>query len=398
MENKMNKKIRFILITVVAQTFIFGFFNHFPENPAEIADREHSEIYVPGFQHSFRLQNSLLTMKEFGTIFQEGHFITDEEKKTLTRKDLELSFRYNADLLSFGRKYWNVKFTADAFGSVNILDKQYTELVLYGNEADKQYTANSGEGSSANMLFRTIINYAYPTPFVFETPVSPIKLHLGANVNFYFPELYAEAVKSTQEFGSMQTGAYYDLNSEYLLSDEKSYGRLSPGIGLGAKAEFLNGNFHFSLDDIFGVLRYKNLLNGSYENVYEDTLFYFEEDFEPFEEETIDDSSRISEKNISIPTAVSVGAEYLFLDNYTAFVKYKYSMFTAKNGFSLGVGYDQFEMPIQLSFGIDEEPWYEVRTGFIYSKFELLFSGIFYNGFFDNLKGFGVETGLKFKF
>ena len=394
----MKKNIIFILALVVTQSVLFGFFNHFPENPAEIADRQHSEMYVPGMQHSFRLQNSLLTMKDFDTIFKDGHFITAEEKKTLTAKDLELSFRYNSDLISLGREYWNVKFSGDAFGNVNILDKQYTELILYGNEADKAYIANSGEGSSAYFVFRAIINYAYPKPFEFQTPAFPIKLYLGANINFYFPELYAEATESIQEFGTMQTGAYYNFKNEYLITDKESFGRLSPGLGFGTKVEILNGSFHFSLDDIFAVLRYKNLLSGSYENVYEDTLFYFDEDFEPFEEETIDDSSRISKRNISVSPAVSVGAEYLFFDNYTAFAKYKYSMFSSKNGFSMGVGYDQFEMPVQLSFGIDEEPWYEIRTGFVYDQFELLLSGVFYNGIFGKMKGFGFDTGLKFKF
>jgi hypothetical protein len=266
----MRIKLIITVFVVLLISRFYGFFENFPENPANIATRQNSELYFPGLHHSFHLSNSLLTIQEFDDIFKKNNFLSVSEKEILSKNDLSFCFDHTADILSFGNNSWNVKLTSIILGNANLLDKQYTELILYGNEANKHYLAHSGEGSEAMMLFKTQMNYAYPKPLETQIALLPVKVFFGANINFYLPELYGKLLESTQEFGTLQTGTYYRLKNKYTYSDEDSFGRLSPAFGIGTKVNFLEGTFHLSVDDLFAKLRYKNLSLGTYEKIYGD--------------------------------------------------------------------------------------------------------------------------------
>ena len=407
------KKIILIILTLSLSYGLFGNFDFFPENPANIANRNHSQICLPGLTFNFNFDNSLLSLDDM-MMFREGHELTSDEKKILTEDDFMIDFNCKTTLLDFGHRNWNFSLDAMMFADVEILDKMYSNLVFYGNNTNVAYTSHTGQGSESFSFWKATFNYAYPkglsmgmipglfpadSTSAFVEYLRDMTLYFGANINFNYSMMYGTIVTSLQEFGSMPHSAYYKYTAHLQYSDEHSVGRLTPTFGFGLKARIFEGYLHFRLDDIFMQLNYKNLGAGKYEKMVVDSLLFFvDPDHKPFEEENFEEELRVKNKYVKIKPSVSVGMEYTFFHKLQVMAKYINEQYSYKNGFSFGVGYQLACVPMQAVMGYDDNIFYEFRTGLIFNGFEWMLGGTFYHGFFRYGTGFGLDSAIVFKF
>ncbi|MEA2095996.1 MAG: hypothetical protein U9P73_04795 [Candidatus Cloacimonadota bacterium] len=406
-------KIKIITIFILTISLaLFGNFDFFPENPANNADRVYSQIHLP-LSYDINVSNSLLRLDDM-LMFQEGHQLTDNEKSVLTADDFLMDFNTSTSFLNFGHKYWNFEFGLKTYGNVEILDKMYSNLVIYGNDTNRPYISNSGEGSMVFSFWRATLNYAYPKglrfgmiPGLFPEKESnsfveylrDMTLYLGANINLDYSMMYASLEESSQRFGSMTDSLYYHYQAHFKYTDEGSVGRLTPSVGFGVKAKIFNGNFHAQIDDIFMQLNYKNLAGGWYDQYYRNDLFFFDEDYEAIEETFVeDDSTRVKNRYVKFKPGISVGMDYTIVSSLQVMGKYINNQHSYKNGFSLGLGYQLGFWPLQTVVGYDDNIYYEFKTGLIFDRFEWQTGATFYHGFFRYGKGIGLNSSMMFKF
>ncbi len=391
------RKIIIISFILTLSLALFGNYDFFPENPANNANRTYSQIHLPFLTYEINLNNSLLRMDDM-LMFQTGHQLTDSEKSILTADDFSLDFNTSTTFLNFGHKNWNFEFGLKTYGDVEILDKMYSNLVIYGNDTNRPYESNTGEGSMVFSFWRATLNYAYPEGINFDF-FRDMTLYLGANINLDYSMLYASIDESSQLFGSMTDSLYYHYRAHFKYTDEGSVGRLTPSFGFGLKAKIFNGNFHAQIDDVFMQLNYKDLAGGWYDKYYRNDLFYFDEDYEAIEETFVeDDSTRVKNRYVKFNPSVSVGIDYTIINNLQIMSKYIYNDHSHKNGFSFGAGYQLAWWPFQTVVGYDDNIFYEFKTGLIFDRFEWLVGSTFYHGFFRYGKGVGLESSMMFKF
>ncbi len=393
----MKKLITSIMFLAISLT-LFGSFDFFPENPANNVDRTYSQIHIPFLTYEMNANNSILRIEDM-LMFQKGHLLTDSEKNILTSDDFILDFNVTTSFLNFGHKYWNFDFSLKAFGNdVEILDKMYSNLVFYGNDTNSPYISNTGEGSRVFSFWRATLNYAFPKSIIFDD-LGDLTLFLGANINLDYSMMYASIDESLQEFGSMDDSLYYHYRAHFKYTDERSVGRLTPSFGFGLKAKIFNGNLHAQIDDIFMQLNFKNLGGGWYDKYYRNDLLYTDIDYESFEETIIeDDSTRVKNRYVKFNPSITVGMDYMILNNLQIMVKYINNEHSYKNGFSFGGSYQPGNIPWQTVIGYDNNVFYEFKTGLIYDRFEWMSGVAFYHGFFRYGKGLGLNSSLMFKF
>lgn len=391
------KKIFLTLIILTLSLALFGNFDFFPENPANNADRSYSQIHFPFITYEINVNNSILRFDDM-LMFQTDHQLTDDEKSILTADDFLLDFNTSTSLLNFGHKYWNFNFGLKTFGNVEILDKMYSNLVIYGNDTNIPYESNTGEGSTVFSFWRATLDFAYPKGLSFDY-LGNIVIFMGANINLDYSMMYASVDESSQKFGSMDDSLYYHYNAHFEYTDEGSVGRLTPSFGFGVKAKIFNGNFHAQIDDIFMQLNYKNLAGGWYDKYYRNDLLYFDEDYEAIEETFVeDDSTRVKNRYVKFNPSISVGMDYTIFNNFQVMAKYINNQHSHKNGFSLGSGYQWRWLPFQAVLGYDDNIYYEFKTGLIFDRFEWQMGSTFYHGFFRYGKGIGLNSSMMFKF
>jgi hypothetical protein len=407
------KKILLIALTLSLCYGLFGNFDFFPENPANIADRYHSQICLPFLTNQFNFENSALQLDDIN-MFQEGYILDSKDKKKLTEDDIEIYSNFKIHLLDFGHRNWNFSLQTLAFANVEVLDKMYCDLVFNGNNTNIAYSSHTGEGSEAFSFWKATFNYAYPkglsmgmipglfpadSTSAFVEYMRDMTLYFGANINFNYSMMYGTIIESEQNFGSMPYNAYYDYTAHLQYSDEYSVGRLTPSLGFGMKARIFEGYLHASIDDLFMQLNYKNLGAGVYYKEVVDSLLYFDLEHEPFEiEDFEDDSTRVKNKYVKIKPSVSVGMEYTFFQKLNVMAKYINEQYSYKNGFSFGTGYQLACIPMQAVMGYDKNIFYEFNTGLIFKGFEWKMGATFYHGFFRYGKGIGLDSAFVFKF
>ena len=407
------KKIVITTIVLTLSLALFGNYDFFPENPANNADRPYSQIHIPFTTYEMNVNNSILRFDDM-LMFQTEHQLTNSEKSVITADDFILDFNTSYDLLNFGHKYWNFDFGFKSFGNIEILDKMYSNLVIYGNDTNRPYESNTGEGSEVFSFWRATLDYAYPKglsfgmiPGLFPENESSsfveylrdMTLYVGANINLDYSMMYASIDESSQEFGSMDDSLYYHYKAHFKYSDEGSVGRLTPSFGFGVKARIFNGNFYAKIDDIFMQLNYKNLTGGWYDKYYRNDLLYFDEDYEAIEETFAeDDSTRVKNRYVKFSPSVSVGMDYMILKDLQIMAKYINNQHSYKNGFSFGAGYQWRWLPVQAVIGYDENIYYEFKSGLIFDRFEWETGATFYHGFFRYGKGLGLSSSMKIKF
>ena len=416
------KKILILSILLISFISLSAEFNFFGNNPATLANRNQVEFRIPGFNLETELSNSILSLENLKifdtTKYEDGSLMSDKDKAILTAKDLDVMLNLKAEIFGYGYDNWDFSLQTIIHADMELLDKQYTKIVFYGNEANKDYVVHSGENSKAFSFIKSSLKYAYPEPMnigminsEFENYLKTSKLGqylnempiwLGANINLYYTILYGEVLDSDQYFGAMVDSLYYNYQIHAKYSDASSNGKLSAGIGFGTKIGVLeNGWAYFSLDDIFANLTYRDLAGITYEGVFVDSLLYLEGDnYEAFNESTQDDSTRYKKQTVNIKPTVTFGFEYIPITDLTIEAKYENCNYGMRNGFSLGAGYLVKKIwPIKIICGYGNGAGFsELQTGlkFNFMEYDLAFSSS--GGIFNKAKGIGFKTGLKFKF
>jgi hypothetical protein len=405
------KNIIFIIVLVFARMSLFGVLEYFPENPANIADRDYSHVKIPGLTHELNIANTLLKFDDIN-MFQEGHHLSENEKKTLTSGDLNVLGNFKVTLLDFGSKNWNV--SQEVIGSVymSLLDKTYSTLVFYGNEVDKIYSTEVGKNSKAFNYWKTSFTYAYPKelnlgmiPGFPEAEKGILKtlrempIYAGARLNFNYSGQFGGILESSQDFGSMEDSLHYDIYARYAHSDSKSSGNLNPSLGFGFKAKILDGFFYFSVDDLFLQLRFNNLAGQIYESTVTDSLLYLQPGATPEVFEDIqNDSLRVKKYTVKVSPAISIGAKYDILDNLNVMMKYSHNEFNPTDGFAVGATYVLKFMPVQAVLGFSETAYFKFQTGFKFRNFEWIGGLTFHHGMFRYAKGIGLLSSIDFRF
>ncbi|MFC1898239.1 hypothetical protein ACFLYJ_01575 [Candidatus Cloacimonadota bacterium] len=406
------KKI-IIVLTILATSFILSAnLDFFPENPANYALRNYTHISFPTMTE-FNIANTLLVFDDIN-IFEEGHHLTENEKEKLTSGNLDIIGNFNTTFVEFGSKNWNFYFGVIGSFELGVLDKTYSEFVFYGNEANELYETEIGKGSKAFTYWKSSFAYALPytvslgmipglfpadTDNNFISVMRDLPIQVGANLNINYSMQYAGILESYQDFGTTPDSAYYDLHAKYGFSDEKTSGRMNPSLGFGLKAQYLDGSFHFSMDDIFLQLSYRNLAGGRYVKTVSDYLSYLQPDYQSEEWANIEnDSLRIKEETIKFKPSVSIGAEYTFWKKLDVMMKYSSNELTLMDGFVIGAGYQLGILPLQAKLGFSELNYFNFQSGLRFSKFEWISGITFYNGLFRYAKGMGFNSTIDFKF
>ena len=377
-------------------------------NPAAKALNKKSEFYFPGITFDMSLANSLIRLGNI-KIFQEGRVMTNADKKLLTRKNLDIFYHNNTAIFKLAIKNFEVDYSLISNLNLQLLHKEFAELIFYGNSHD-DYSLDNGEGSIGYMFTKTKFTYAYPKSVnlsfipeinthyeALEKSVNFIRelpLYFGANLNFYYPFLYGEVLKSRQNFGSTFENTYANYDLKVLYSDitgkYKIKRSLTAGLGFGMMADFDKGKFFIDFDDIFAKLSYKNLTTKEYQGSFVDTLTHFDADYEFVSNDTIIIKTQSRRKYIS--TNFSTSIEYNFYKTYVAKMEYKKSKYSYPNGFGIEVRNKFLHfLPTAFKIGRDEVTYYQFTGGLNLEQLQFYVTFTTYGGFFNYSRGVGLK-------
>jgi len=391
------KKICFIILTFISYTYsCYPFFNFFSDNPAYIATRQHQEMLIPFSTFELHVDNSLLSFKDV-EIFDKDRVLSSSDKRLLTKSDLDIFVDISADLIQYGYHNWEFSFSIHTYMQANVLDKNLSKIIFYGNELDKNYKLYNGKNSFCISFTKNRLSYGHPEPVL----IQDIPLFFGANINTYSSVFYGKVVESSQNFITASDSIYYNHRLQFMYTDSNSTGKLNTtlGLGFGVKANLPKGAVYLHVDDIFASLYYNDLAKSLYEQTYIDSLLYLTKYYQPFSDSYENDTLRVSTKKHSLSSTIVVGGEYPIVDDVTASVKISYCKYRYQNGFSLGVSYSKIEwLPLMFVYGSTNNSYYELRTGLDLPSFQLLIAPVYYNGFFHRTKGLGIKIGMKYLF
>ena len=407
------KKSILILTFVFITISLFANFSFFPENPADIALRSYSHITLPGVTYELSVNNTFLRFDDLN-LFQKGRRLSESEKKLLTNEDIDLFGSFNTSLVDFGHKNWNFSIKTIVAFDVEVLDKMYTNFVFNGNESNVAYTSHSGEGSQVFAFWKASFEYAYPKPLslglipglfpsntenIFVSGLRDLPIYIAGNIDFNYSLAYAGIVESSQSFGTMTDSTYYDIYTRFMNTDTESSGQFHPSFGFGLKIPVYNGFFHFSMDDIFLQLHYKDLEGWIYAKEVTDSLAWMQPGHEAFEYENIeDDQIRTKSKTVKINPSFCVGAEYPFFNKLTLMMRYANDQFAYNNGFYTATEFKLGAIPFQMGMGYHENVLYQIKTGLNFGKFEWMLGITSYYGFFRYARGVGLQSAIRIKY
>ncbi len=390
-----------ILFCTFLTSILFAQTSDFFDNPASIAPRNYSTMVVPLISFDGDISNSLLRLDDLN-IFQKTNELSISEKKLLTANDLSVNLGINMKIADYGFNNWNLDFSLYSHSNVDILDDEFSKIILYGNETNQHYLYKSGDESISYTFGKIKLQYAHPKFVDYALVLNGIhiaSLYFGANINLNYPLFYGEVIESTQSFGSMLDSLYYDatLKLSYFELGESTVSP-SPSFGFGAILELQKGWAYLKVDDILGNLKFKNLKALEYRERYSNELIYFDEDYEIIQE-SIENEYQISTRKISFHPSLELGFEHEIFKNTDILAKYKLIQYETKNGLSVGVNYDFMEIiPIQVVCGYADQLFYEAKLGLKLRKFEWSISSNFYHGFFRYAKGIGVSSEMRINF
>jgi hypothetical protein len=407
------KKSIIILTFVLISISLFADFGFFPENPADLAQRNYSQITIPGVSYELSLNNTFLRFDDLN-LFQKGRILSESEKNLLTNEDITVFGNFNTSLVNFGHKNWNFSIKTLASCDIEVLEKMYTKFVFSGNESDVHYTGDNGEGSNALVFLKTSFDYAYPKPLnfgmipglfpsetnnIFLSGLRDLPIYVGANINLNYSLQYAGIVESEQYFGTFKDSTYYSIYTRFMNTDAESSGQLSPSFGFGLKVPFYSGNFHFNIDDLFLQLTYRDLEGWIYAKSVTDSLDLMQTYYEAVEHVNIEnDTIRTKSKTVKINPSFTIGAEYQFFNKLDVMMRYTNDQFSYNNGFYTAAGIKLGGLPFQFGLGYRENVFYQIKTGLNFKKFEWMIGTTSYYGFFRYARGFGIQSEIRIKY
>ena len=414
------KKNIIIIILLALSLNIWAEFEFFP-NPARLATDQKTELRVPILNMGLNIKNSLLNMNTLDILdtskYEDGGLMSEADKKKLTADDLTFSANFETEFIGIHYKNWDFSSRLISFADINILDKQFAEIIFYGNEIDQVYNTNAADNSVAYGFLRNSFQYGYPRELhlgmIHSTVdeylakstwgkfIDAMPIYVGFQINFDYSIAMLEVLESEQEFGAMSDYTYYDYYLKAKYTDGDSKRKLDINYGLGAEVNILeNLDLHFSLNDIFAKLEYENLAGRFYDGTFIDSLDYLNEEYEAFDQSTQSDSVRYSSHELDIKTSVVLGLDYSPINRLQLQVKYDGRRYSLGSGFSIAARYKVAEFfPIKLVIGSHDEAFFtEIQTGLNFARFDFDIAFSNNSGLFKSAKGIGLRTGMKIRF
>jgi len=272
------------------------------------------------------------------------------------------------------------------------------------------YSFDTGENSKALAFVKTSLDYAWPHSFdpgkdweptkssFLNTVLSPT-LYVGGRLNLYNSANYAEISESRIEFGSMEDSLYYDYYMRYAYTSDSPKSIVSPGLGLGVIAEYEKVKVSLHIDDLFTKLYFQDLKGGEYEGQFADSLLFFHsDDYEPFDESNENDSLKVARKSLTLKPSLEFAVQSNVWKELDLTLKYQYADYRMLNRFSLTTDYTVAKIvPFRMVLGYDKQMYYHFATGINSRVVDFYLGTTFHHGLFRYMKGFGLETGLKFR-
>ncbi len=377
------------------------------DNPALRAYDKAAYLFFPLISMDFTLTNTLINYRDLD-IFYEDHYITQKDKKLLTRDDLKIFFNYHTPILKMGFGNFGVDFSIFSGIKSTILEKDFTKLILYGNDKD-DYSLHNGKGSILYGFSKMKLYYSYPKPIKLEfiptvntkytflnqtvDYLKNLPLYFGGNLNFYFPIIYGEVLNAEQNFGTNIQESYANYKMDLLYTDvtnPKYKKKLTAGLGLAMVADLDRGYFYMDLDDIFGGIKFDNLSEKIFQGTFEDSLTHFDNAYETVNNDTIIKKTKNRYKSLS--SSFTIGAEYEIYKGLIGMGEYKTSKYKYPNGFSVGIrktilGF----LPLGFKIGRDNIMNYQFISGLYLTNLELYVKLTTYGGFFNYANGTGIQ-------
>lgn len=405
----MKKTVYITLI--VALSVLLGAEGLFYDNPAGYAHRTGWEMNIPFVSGQFNFSNSSLSLNDL-SMFEEGHVLTDSEKKKLVDDDLLTNIHFAMEPLSFGMQNWQFRQRVHLMAHANLLKKEFSRIVFYGNEIDTLYSVNALEGSKALAFTKSSLAWSYPQDIALDGLLDAVhadstlsflrglSLNLGAQMNVYYGAAYGEVLESSQDFGSFPDSNFYDVNMRYGYTDDQSDGGVTAGFGLGMQLNLPRGAFHFYMDDIFfSQMTFNDLAGGEYQAHYVDSLLYLQEDFEPFDESNENDSLRIAKRKVRVSPTMIWGLEYDVYQGINVLARIQRSDYLANDGLSVGAKYIVNNWwPVGFRFGGSESTFYEFTSGVQSNRFIWDVGVTWYDGLFNGARGIGWKSLMTLRF
>lgn len=414
MINKLLLVTTMLLTILFCSASLFAGWNPEDNNPASISQNYQVNFSMPGFTNQLNAKNSLLRIDDL-IIFDKnridnGHVLSQTEIDILTAKDLSFGLGFSSNIFELGIRNFRFSVNSYGVGKGEVLDKDLVDLILGDNETNVGYSFDTGENSKAFAFVKTSLDYSWPHSFEPGKDWEPTRnnflnrilnptLFVGGRLSLYNSANYAEISDSSIEFGSMEDSLFYDYYMRYAYTSNAPKSIISPGFGLGVIAEYENARASLFIDDLFTKLYFQDLKGGEYEGQFADSLLFFHsDDYEPFDESYENDSLKVARKSLTIRPSLEFSVQSNVWKELDLTLKYQYSDYRMLNRFSLTTGYTVAKIvPLRLVLGYDEQMYYHFATGIKSRVVEFYLGSTFHHGFFRYMKGFGLETGLKFK-
>lgn len=408
----MNKLL--LIIILFCAVSLYAGWNPADNNPASIALNDQITFSIPGFSTKINAKNSLLRIDDL-IIFDKnridnGHVLSNTEMDILTAKDLSFRVGFSSNIFELGIRNFRLSVNTYGVGKGDVLDKDLVELILGDNETNIGYSFDTGENSKAFAFVKTSLDYAWANSFypgkgweptqsgLLNTILNP-RLQIGGRFSLYNSANYAEISESSIEFGSMEDSLYYDYYMRYAYSSDSPKSIVSPGLGLGIIAEYEKAKVSLLVDDLFTKLYFQDLKGGEYEGQFADSLLFFHsDDYEPFDESNENDSLKVARKSLTLRPSLEFAVQSNVWKELDLTLKYQYSDYKMLNRFSLTTDYTvAMIVPLRVVLGYDKQMYYHFATGINSRVVDFYLGTTFHHGFFRYMKGFGLETGLKFR-
>ncbi len=388
------------IISNLSATLLF-----FPENQANYAEREYSEVRFPGLTFNLGYENSAFDYDGFVRILKmckNDYTLTQSDKDFLKKNDFSIKSYNSINVLNFGRWNWNFRSDILAYGNLSNMSSEFLIFMLEGNRdstsMERLKNLNPGSGSESTIFMKSTFTYSKQEPIyidnLFDFDFLDFAFSVGFNVNVYNPIQYARL--ETEKFAITDSSVDISFTKYYSDGDEFFTG-FGLGLGVGFKMDIEDGWLYFSVDDLFGSMSYQKVVEQGVRINQKTTSSI---DIDSF----VNNGDKVYNYDYTIkfdPTVV-FGIERYLTSDFSVMVKLKSCDYELDDGVSVGFNYmpsKHWPMQFVLGNGIEKEMFYKVKAGMIFSRFEADISLYLFDGFFTSAKGYGIEADLfKIKF
>jgi hypothetical protein len=379
-------------------------------NPANINNipTRHELLFLP---LGFRLENNIISLDLYNRT--TGQFMDDDIKhEMLGSLNGFLMVGMNMNLINFGYMYdkWAFSMGTNMAARSNI-DEQYIELMLFGNEMDREYVFTTANNNFAMLAYQDI-TFGYGG-FVINT-IHPDFFRNVPDINIGISVSALAGLATAESIDFIGTLWASDVEGFNMLQDvNMRYGVLGYGCKLAIGLSSVVYEFDeehtlsagLSFDNILGSIKWLENLEEHHYTVRADNVF-----MNKLEYDLIQDSQ--STKSIDsfrsyLPLVFRFGTLYSYQD-FTFSVDYaqnfgKNHAYYYDPEFSFGIEYLVGKwLPIQFGVRLPNGELlsaYSFGLGLRYDRFECGFGYQSIGSFFgDKTKGLSLSTQMKFRF